>query len=61
MRSSLNGNLVDLMSQSKQYEAHRKKIEGIMNKKINPLDSKRIYTMNTLQNFRVKAVNYTSK
>jgi hypothetical protein len=42
MRSSLNGNLVDMMSQSKQYEAHRKKIEGIMNKKINPLDLKRI-------------------
>lgn len=61
MRSTFNGNLVDMMSQSKNYESHRKKIEGIMNKKINPVDPKRILTLNTLQNFRVKAVNYTSK
>lgn len=32
-----------------------------MNKKIQPLDFKRIQTLNTLQSFRVKSVSHETK
>lgn len=61
MRTTFNGKLVDLMSDSQNYFNHRKKIEQIMTKKINPLDIKRVQTLNNLQGFRVKAVSHSIK